>query len=97
MFRSPYEFVFHAAWLMAGANPGECICVYCDHTNPGQKPRTKSIGANRRLVLQQMRELKNSGVKVSRKLNALNRRAFLKNKPGQGTFSEMDDIRMLSC
>ena len=76
---------------MAGAVPGDCICVYCDPTNPGQRSRTKSIEHNRRLVLQQMRELKASGVNISRKLNAMNRQAFLKNRPGQGTSSEIDE------
>lgn len=90
-YRSPFEFVFHAAWLMAGAVPGECICVYCDPTNPGQKHRTKSIESNRRLVLQQMRELRASGVNISRRLNTMNRQAFLRNRSGQGTSSEIDE------
>jgi hypothetical protein len=90
-FRSPYEFVFHAAWLIAGGVAGECSCVYCDRTNPGQRERTRSIAANRRLVSQKLRTLKDSGVNVRRALNALNRRAFLKPRPGQGTSFEMDE------
>jgi len=28
-FRSPAEFVPHAAWLIAGMPPGRCRCKYC--------------------------------------------------------------------
>ena len=32
-FRSPAEFLPHAAWLIAGMTPGCCRCKYC---NPGR-------------------------------------------------------------
>ena len=32
-FRSPAEFLPHAAWLIAGKTPGCCRCKYC---NPGR-------------------------------------------------------------
>lgn len=32
-FRSPAEFLPHAAWLIAGKTPGRCRCKYC---NPGR-------------------------------------------------------------
>lgn len=37
-FRSPAEFVPHAAWLIAGMPPGRCKCRYC---GPGPIPQGK--------------------------------------------------------
>ena len=37
-FRSPAEFVPHAAWLIAGMPPGRCKCRYC---SPGRIPQGK--------------------------------------------------------
>ena len=37
-FRSPEEFVPHAAWLIAGMPPGRCKCRYC---GPGRTLQTK--------------------------------------------------------
>jgi hypothetical protein len=78
IFRSPNEFVFHAAWLMTGAEPGRCSCVYCDNSNVGQKGRSQQLESNRRQIRNKIRSFQAAGIKVARAPNALNRQGFLK-------------------
>lgn len=78
MFRSPNEFVFHAAWLMSGAEPGECGCIYCDTSYDGQTGRNKDLEECRRQVKARIRSFQNVGAKIQRAPNAMNRTAFLK-------------------
>ncbi|KIM21187.1 hypothetical protein M408DRAFT_333612 [Serendipita vermifera MAFF 305830] len=77
-FRSPNEFAFHAAWLMAGAEPGRCSCVYCDKSSLGQKERSQRMLENRQQAQEIIRQAKATGSIITREPNAMNKRGFLK-------------------
>src|SRR5271170_6486181 len=79
-FRSPKEFVCHAAWLMAGLPNYEdgylCACKYCiSSTQTNVNKRIKDITLE---VMRRLQDARRQNVVIDRRVNAMLKPAYLK-------------------
>lgn len=95
-FRSPKEFVCHAAWLMAGQpsflNGYCCYCKYCmekSKTPISQTDINKHIKNVIFEVRRRLQEARQAGEIIDRRVNAMNKQAYL--KPIEGVIAGDSD------
>ncbi|KAG8753955.1 hypothetical protein FRC14_005512 [Serendipita sp. 396] len=70
-YRSPNEFLLHAAWLMSGATPGDCWCRYCDKSH-SQTQINKKLKKDKNNIKRKIQDAIVKGQHIGRGLNALN-------------------------
>ncbi|PVF98104.1 hypothetical protein CPB86DRAFT_387939 [Serendipita vermifera] len=76
VFRSPNEFLRHAAWLMRGAQPGHCLCKYCHPAS--QTKINDQLKRNQQKIRMRMEAARIEGAHIKRRPNAVNTGGFVK-------------------